>query len=102
MKNEEFQNKINSMQEKLGQEPSNLILDDIAIFINDNKQMNTLLEEKDKEIESLKKRNESLMNVNGNLLQQVSMGNDEDIKPKEEEPKIPFDFRSAFDEKRKF
>lgn len=100
MKNEEFQNKITSMQEKIGEENAGLILDDIGILLADNKAMNDTLNDKDKEIASLKKRNESLMNVNANLLKQVPMGTEDDLKPetkKEEKPK-PFDFRSAFDE----
>jgi len=104
MKNQEFQDTMNKMQEKIGQDASGLIMDDIALLLTDNQTMNKTIEDKDKEIESLKKRNESLMNVNSNLLQQVPMGNEDDLKPeeKEEKKKDPFDFRSVFDEKRKF
>lgn len=104
MKNDEFQNKMNSIQEKIGQDASNLILDEIGVLLNDNKTMNVSLEEKDRQIERLKKTNETLQNVNGNLLQQVAMGNDDEITPTEPEDKkiIPFDYRSVFDEKRKF
>lgn len=102
MKNSDFQDKMNSIQEKIGQEASNLILDEIGILLTDNQAMNTSLADKDKEIERLKKTNETLQNVNGNLLQQVAMGEDTVNIPKNEEPKKPFDFRSVFDEKRKF
>lgn len=101
MKEADFQEKLNSIQEKIGEDASNLILDEIGVLLTDNKSMNNLIDDKDKEIERLKKTNETLQNVNGNLLQQVAMGEDiENIrKPKEsEEPKKPFDFRSAFDE----
>ena len=100
MKNDEFQNKMTSMQEKIGEDNSALILDDIGILLADNKAMNETIESKDKEIASLKKRNESLLNVNANLLKQVPMGTEDDLKPevKKEEKKEPFDFRSAFDE----
>lgn len=101
MKEVDFQEKLNSIQEKIGVDASNLILDEIGILLNDNKAMNNTIDDKDKEIERLKKTNETLQNVNGNLLQQVAMGEDIEIqrKPKEqEEPKKPFDFRSAFDE----
>ena len=81
---------------------SNLILDEIGILLTDNQAMNTSLADKDKEIERLKKTNETLQNVNGNLLQQVAMGEDTVNIPKKEEPKKAFDFRSVFDEKRKF
>lgn len=104
MKNEEFQNKMNSIQEKIGQDASSLILDEIGVLLTDNQTMNSALEDKDKEIARLKKTNETLQNVNGNLLQQVAMGDDIDTKkpPEEEKPNEPFDFRSVFDEKRKF
>lgn len=102
MKNKEFQDKMNSIQEKIGQDASNLILDEIGALLTDNQTMNTSMEEKDKEIERLKKTNETLQNVNGNLLQQIAMGDDVETQTKENETKIPFDFRSAFDEKRKF
>ena len=105
MKNQEFQDKMNSMQEKIGKDASSLILDDVALLLTDNQTMNKTIEDKDEEIKKLKARNESLMNVNANLLQQVPMGNEDDLKPegnKEEKKKEPFDFRSVFDENRKF
>lgn len=104
MKNEEFQTKMNSIQEKIGQDASNLILDDIGLLLTDNQNMNNELVNKDKEIERLKKNNEMLQNVNGNLLQQVAMGDDtlNQNQQQDNEPKQPFDFRTAFDEKRKF
>ena len=100
MKQEEFENKMNSIQEKIGQEASSLILDEIGALLTDNKQMNTQLEEKDTQITKLKQDKETLQAVNGNLLQQVAMGKDTtNIENKEkEEIKKPFDFRTAFDE----
>ena len=100
MKQEEFENKMNSIQEKIGQEASSLILDEIGALLTDNKQMNTQLNEKDNQITKLKQDKETLQAVNGNLLQQVAMGKDTtNIENKEkEEIKKPFDFRSAFDE----
>lgn len=100
MKQEEFENKMNSIQEKIGQEASSLILDEIGALLTDNIQMNTQLEEKDTQITKLKQDKETLQAVNGNLLQQVAMGKDTtNIENKEkEEIKKPFDFRSAFDE----
>ena len=101
MKEADFQEKLNSIQEKIGEDASNLILDEIGVLLTDNKAMNNTIDDKDKEIERLKKTNETLQNVNGNLLQQVAMGEDIEIQRKtkgQEEPKKPFDFRSAFDE----
>ena len=104
MKNQEFQDKMKSMQEKIGEDASNLILDDIGILLTDNQNMNTIIDDKDKEIARLKKNNEMLQNVNGNLLQQVAMGEDPDVKNNDEDEtkKKVFDLRTAFDEKRKF
>ena len=100
MKNQDFQSKLNSMQEKIGQDASNLILDDIGILLTDNQNMNKAIEERDQKIKQLEEKNQKLMDVNGNLLQQIPMGTEEDLKPenKTKEEKKPFDFRSAFDE----
>ena len=81
MKNQEFQDKMNSMQEKIGKDASSLILDDVALLLTDNQTMNKTIEDKDEEIKKLKARNESLMNVNANLLQQIPMGSEDDLKP---------------------
>ena len=69
MKEADFQEKLNSIQEKIGVDASNLILDEIGVLLTDNKAMNNTIDDKDKEIERLKKTNETLQNVNGNLLQ---------------------------------
>ena len=101
MKNPEFQDKMNSIQEKLGKENASLILDEIGELITDNQTMNKALEDAAKENDSLKKRNEHLIDVNGSLLQQVAMVEEtpkQKIKEPEEKKKEPFDFRSAFDE----
>lgn len=99
MKYDDFQNKIDAITEKIGDDASNLILDDIAVLLNDNKQMNETIINKDNENEKLNKRIETLQNVNGNLLQQVDMKNTDDIKPKEEDkkPKI-VSYKEVFDE----
>ena len=113
MKTQEFQNKLNDIQEKIGKDSASLILDDIGILLTDNQAMNTLIENKnqelenlkngkDKEIERLKRTNETLQNVNGNLLQQIGMGEDTTNTENEEEKKRSFDFRTVFDSKGNF
>lgn len=105
MKEKEFGELMNNIQTKIGEEASNLILDDIGVLINDNKKMNEDFDAQVNENNSLKKRNETLQNVNGNLLQQISVGTEDEILKRgkeEEKKKEPFDFRSCFDEKRKF
>ena len=104
-KMEELTNKI---IEKVGKDKAGLIADDIGLLITDNSNMNTTISEKDKEIEKLKTDKENLITTNGNLLQQVAMGQDDgnpyDNKQKEEQkPKARvFDFHTVFDKKRKF
>lgn len=94
-----------SIQKKLGKDSSSKIADDIASIITIESNYKKQTEEKNKEIETLKEDKEMLIQANGNLLQQVSMGTEEDLNPKkkeEEEKKKPFDFRSVFDEKGNF
>lgn len=104
MKNADFQDKMNQLQEKIGEEASGLILDDVGVLLNDNLNMNKELENKDEQIASLKARNEKLLEVNGNLLQQVSMAEEPRNVSKEtkEEKRKPFDFRSVFDKNGNF
>lgn len=105
MKKEEFDSKMSSMLEKIGTDNSNLILDDVAVFLSDNQAMNEEIEKKNKEINDLKNRNETLQRVNGNLLQQVGTSIKEDdekssaFKKKDiaEEGKPIFNMRDAFD-----
>lgn len=105
MKNEEYQKKIDSVLEKIGNDAGNLILDDVGLLLADNKQMNDELVAKDKRIEELQKMNNTLQNVNGNLLQQVAMGIDDSVNKKEENTESKtkdFNMRDIFDEKGNF
>lgn len=104
MNNTDYQKKMDSMLEKVGNEAGNLILDDVGLLITDNKQMNDDLIAKDKEIENLKKMNSTLQSINGNLLQQVSMGVENPSKNQSKAPEEhqEFDFRSSFDDKGNF
>lgn len=103
MKKEEFDNLTNQMQEKLGAENSALISDDLGTLITDYNKMLEDITKRDEQIEKLQKDKENLISVNGNLLQQVSMGKENSQKTVEEEkPNAPFDFRTVFDEKGNF
>lgn len=106
MKQEKMEELTNKIIEKVGEEKAGLIADDIGLLITDNKTMNTEITKRDNEIEKLKTDKENLITTNGNLLQQISMGDDtESIYKKEENPKDepkPLDYRTIFDEKRKF
>lgn len=105
MKKEEHEKIISSIQEKAGDEVSGVIADDLGLLITDNSQMLDTIEKQNKRIETLEKQNSNLVAVNGNLLQQVGMGEDDDDKrfnKKEEEKKEPFNYKSVFDEKGNF
>ena len=98
-----FEELTNAMQEKLGKENSSLIADDIGTLITDNSAMNKELKQKDDLIAKLRQDKENLIQVNGNLLQQVAMGEEDTVaKPKEEEKRKPLNFRTVFDEKGNF
>ena len=99
MKYKEFDDKMTQMLNKIGDDSSNLIFDDIAVLLTDNQKMNNDLEAKDREIESLKSSIDKLQKVNGNLLLQIPAIKAE----KKEEPKKEYhSMREAFDEFGKF
>lgn len=107
MKKEEMDKLINGIQEKIGKEASGLISDDLGMLITDNTNMNKDLTNKENEINKLKDQKEKLIATNGNLLQQISMGNQDDFKnnitnKKDEKDKKPFSFKDQFDEKGNF
>ena len=91
------------MLNKIGDEASGLILDDVAIFLSDNENMNKKLEEDELTIADLKKRNETLQRVNGNLLQQVAVQPEKKVENEfVEKAKPTFDMRSVFDKNGNF
>ena len=104
MQEKDFEKLTSSMQEKLGKEYASKIADDIGTLIIDNASINKLLKDKEAEIQKLKQDKENLIQVNGNLLQQVAMGEEETHIEgyKKEEKKTPFNYRSVFDDKGNF
>ena len=66
------------MSEKLGEDNSALIADDIGLLINGNTSAQNALREKDEEIARLKANNEKLVLANGNLLKQIPVERHED------------------------
>jgi hypothetical protein len=93
-----------SIQEKLGEETSAMITDDLANIITIKSNYDKELEENKKQITKLKKDKDVLIEANGNLLQKVKMG----AEPKEVEPEKKnssaknFNFSAMFDEKGNF
>ena len=102
----EFEKITKSIQDKLGKENTSLIADDLGKLITDNATMNKDLKQRDERISKLEQDKEALITSNGNLLQQVTMGNEGNLsnkhEPKDDEPPTPFDYRSVFDEKGNF
>lgn len=89
---EEYTNKI---QEKLGDEAGK-IADDLANILTYDNRLQKDIKDKDLEITKLKKDKEMLIEANGNLLQQIPLGREEEPKKEVEEPKH-FDFKTVFD-----
>lgn len=105
MDSKKFQKITDRIQEKIGKENSSLVGDDIGLIITNNSELEKMLENKDKEIEKLKQDKENLIETNGNLLQQVAMGDDDGFsnnKKEDDESIKPFNYRSVFDEKGNF
>ena len=98
MKEKEFNELINNMQSKLGEEASGLIADDLGMLISDNKAVNDTESRYQDEIKMLKDQKEKLIATNGNLLQQISFGVEEQTKEEvKEEPRKHIDFREFID-----
>ena len=98
MKEKEFNELINNMQTKLGEEASGLIADDLGMLISDNKAVNDTESRYQDEIKMLRDQKEKLIATNGNLLQQISFGVEEQTKEEvKEEPRKHIDFRDFID-----
>ena len=98
MKEKDFNELINNMQAKLGEEASGLIADDLGMLISDNKAVNDTESRYQDEIKMLKDQKEKLIATNGNLLQQISFGVEEQAKEEvKEEPRKHIDFREFID-----
>ena len=100
MEYKDYDSKMTSMLEKIGDDASSLIIDDVAMLLTDNQKMNDEISNKNQEIERLKNLNSKLQQVNGNLLLQIPTKKEEVNERKEE--KKPFNMRDVFDEKGNF
>lgn len=105
MNSEDLQKITDSMKSKLSDEEYAKISDDIGILITKNTQSFNESVKKDEKITKLESDKEKLVSANGNLLQQISMGEDNfsnNSKVKKEEEKKSFSFKEVFDEKGHF
>lgn len=93
---------VEKMGEKLG-ESNDLIADDIASLYNYETETNENLASKDKEIEELKKRNETLTSVNANLLKSVPISTEKkEIPSTIETEEKSISWKECFDSKGNF
>ena len=102
MKEKDMEALTQRIQEKLGEENSALIADDLGILLSDTKLVNDNEADLNKQIGMLREQKEKLIETNGNLLQQISVGEEPSFasrrEEKKEEKKEPFDFRTALDQ----
>ena len=100
MKNEDLNVITDSIKEKLGDEATALIADDLGLLISENTKIFNEMNTREKEITRLKENNEKLVLANGKLLQQVPIAKD-DRKQKESEEdnnsKKSFSLNDVFD-----
>lgn len=93
---------IKSMESKLDETNKGLIADDLGNLIQTSYDYDNNIKTRDEEINKLKGEKEKLLTVNGNLLQKVGVGYEEDLNPKKEDKKESiedFNFASLFDKK---
>ena len=105
MNEEQMENLINSIRQKLGDENAGVIMDDLGTIITANATMNNTIKTQENKIKTLKQDKDNLLAVNGNLLQQVPMGQTDFPNNKREEKKEEqkhYSFKNAFDEKGNF
>ena len=102
MKKEEQQKLFENIEKKLGKDNYSKIMDDIGVLITDNETMNNTISIKEETIKQLNKDKEVLITANGNLLQQVGMGEEPKNNEEKEDKKQKISIKSVFDEKGNF
>ena len=103
MEYKEFDEKMSSMLDKIGNDSASLILDDTALLLSDKQNTENELKAKNDEIQKLKNLNSRLQQVNSNLLLQIP-ANKEEKKNEDEEKKErkSFSIKEVFDENGNF
>lgn len=97
MKDEELNQLLDSIKEKIGEDVTATIADDLGSLITLNTQVRDELEKKNEEITRLQDTNNKLVSANGALLMQVPQVKKEEPKVEESKPAY-YDYHSAFDE----
>ena len=104
MKSELLKEITDNISEKLGEENSGVIADDIGKLITANTQTIETIESLEKKIESLEETNKKLIQANGSLLQQLPAVAEYEKHQTEEAiaEKKSFNFMSVFDKNGNF
>lgn len=106
MQTDKFNNLIDGIKEKLGEENTSLIADDLAVLISDNAQVNKDIEDKETKINDLENYKDNLIKINGNLLQQVTDDKIEEnnfkLNQNNDKKEEPFSFKKQFDKNGNF
>lgn len=97
MKEEDFNQILDNIKEKLGEDVSATIADDLGSLITKNNEVRNELLEKNNEITRLNDINGKLVSANGALLQQIPVAKKEEPEAEKSKPEY-FDYHSAFDE----
>ena len=99
MNSEELEALTQSIFDKLGEENSALIVDDVASIITKNKETISTIKELKADKEKLKSRNDMLIDSNAKLMQQIPRGPSiDDVKEEKEAENTKIDLMSCFDE----
>ncbi len=94
---------IGNIKDKVGEEMSSVIADDLGALITENENTNNTLAQKDKEISELNSTKESLIMSNGNLLKQISMDATKNpFEERIEKEEVEFNIYDAFDKNGNF
>ena len=99
MNSEELEALTQSIFDKLGEENSALIVDDVASIITKNNETISTIKELKADKEKLKSRNDMLIDSNAKLMQQIPRGPSiDDVKEEKEAENTKIDLMSCFDE----
>ena len=71
MKNEDLEVITSTIKETLGDDATAQIADSLGLLITENNKVQSTLQEQEKEIQSLKEKNERLVAANANLFMAI-------------------------------
>ena len=82
---EELENAMNNLREKLGEESSALVSEDLLSILSSYKNLTDEIKEHEEEIENLKNAKDELLKINGKLFQKIGFEKEEEKEEKDEE-----------------